>query len=140
MKANILYAGLFILAVVIIFIMVFGSGKAPEISKPVALKGIQIGDNSAAVESSIVALPVFNRQAITVIKPAQKINPVISSEDISMSNSRQGSYDTIVRSANAGGSAEIQDEVVITSGVTRTEKYPTKEKTKEMNSKGIVLY
>ncbi|MBM3243631.1 MAG: hypothetical protein FJZ12_02185 [Candidatus Omnitrophica bacterium] len=141
MKNNILYAGLFLLAVVIIFIMVFGSEKAPEVSSPqVALKENAIVVHPASIEPSVTTSPSFSQQGITVIKPAQKIDPVISSEDISIPSSSQDSYDTIARSVKASGSTEIQDEEAISAGVTRVGKYPTKEEVKEMNSKGIVLY
>jgi len=141
MKNNILYAGLFLLAVVIIFIMVFGSRKAPEVSNPQAtLKESQVGVNPVAIDIPVTTSPTFSQQGITVIKPAQKMDPVITSEDISIPSSSHGSYDTKVSSAKASGSAEIQDEEAIAAGVTRTGKYPTKEEAKEMNSRGIVLY
>lgn len=144
MKTNILYVGLFILAVVIIFVMAFGNSKAPEVSSPpTALKESQIEYRPAATESSSIATPapvVFSQQAITVIKPAQKIDPVISNEDVSISKNRQSSYDNLGYSSSASRSAEIQDEEEVTAGVTRIGKYPTKEEVKEMNSKGIVSY
>jgi hypothetical protein len=131
MRRNILYAGLFALTVVVVFIMASGSKEAPAPGAgnlPAALKEGGIEHNPAA----------FTQQAVTVIKPSQKEGPDISKEDIFMPGGSQGLYQASTRSLS--GSDEIKDEKALAAGVTRMGKYPTKEEIKEMNSRGIVLY
>jgi len=148
MKTNVLYGALFILAVIMILVMAFGKSKAPEVSSlAVSSPSSVLKESQAEVRSPLIETagtnPIFfSQQAITVIKPAQRIDsPIAEAEREEESLSRRISeYSYGQGSSGSAGETKLEDTEITVSGVTRVGKYPTKEEAKDMNSKGIVLY
>ncbi|MBN2830866.1 MAG: hypothetical protein JXL82_01115 [Candidatus Omnitrophica bacterium] len=142
MKANILYAGMFILAVIIIFAAVFSNHEVSDI------RSAALEESPAETRQPEMPIPdrgpaVFNRQVITVIKPAQKTDSAAAAalEKIGEPRNLQSLDYPYGQNSSRFISKDIDEDAGVTAaGISRLGKYPTAEEVKEMNSKGIVLY
>jgi hypothetical protein len=135
MKTKALYTVIFILAVIIIFALIYSKKKIAEINPPVAVSGeiqAQTRQQPGAITTQSVEPVFFHKQAVTIVKPAQKKKEVAVDKTQDLSS-------PIASSSLANGSG-VGDTKEVTAGVTKLGKYPTKEEVKEMNSKGIIIY
>jgi len=145
-KQKILYICLAVLLVVIFVNMnrktqmvSFGPKQAEEI----------ITREQSAVEPSAYA--AFHKSAISIIKrplPARKEEiktiPLAHQSEDKLAESRRLSRASSSASGNEGLSAGIGDDVEPSdspvAGITKINKYPSKEEAKRMNEQGIVMY
>ncbi|PIP18998.1 MAG: hypothetical protein COT38_00950 [Candidatus Omnitrophica bacterium CG08_land_8_20_14_0_20_41_16] len=142
MKTKTLYAIVFILAIIIILTFIYSKGKVSELNQPMP-KAIQIEARQPEVTTQSTEPVFFHKQAITVIKPAQKKQQVVSEADKTqgLKYPQDLNSSSVQSSSLSSGGANSQDAgEAAAAGITRPGKYPTKEEVKEMNSKGIVMY
>ncbi len=140
MKTRNFYAFI-ILAVIIIAILIYSSrvvqpqklevNEAPVVEQPAPV----IMEESVAPASLLP--PV-----VTVIKPAVKREKVLPeakhSEEIIVGENPAPLVNEASAVAGGQNSSAATDEPA--AGITRLGKYPTPERAKEMNSKGIIMY
>ena len=141
MKTKTLYAIVFILAIIIVLTIIYSKSKISELN-PSMPKENQVEVRQQEAVTQAVEPVFFHKQAITIIKPAQQRQPVISeadkAQDLQYPQSLSSSFgQSPSMSSGSSSSAETEGSA---AGVTRVGKYPTEEEAKEMNSKGIVMY
>jgi hypothetical protein len=134
MKTKALYVIVFVLAITIILTLIYTRSKVLELNLPQA----EVGQSEVITQS--VEPVFFHKEAITIIKPAQGKQAIISELDKTEDIKDQQDLGLSSESTSvAKGEANSQDAEE-TAGVTRLGKYPTNEEMKEMNSQGIVMY
>ena len=139
MKTRNLYLIIFVLAVIVIINLIYSRNKISELNLPSA-KEVQVETRQSEITVESTAPIFFQKQAITIVKPAKKRENVTSGiDDIQEFKKKQklGSSEQSTFVSNSGGNSQDSE---LSAGVTLSGKYPTQEETKEMNSKGIVMY
>lgn len=139
MKTKTLYAIVFFLAVIIIFTLIYSRSKLTELNQPMAkvIPAVEVRQSGTVTES--VEPVFFSKRAISIIKPAQGKQAALSELDKVADVKEQQDSSLSSRNTSLAGGADSQNTEEA-AGVTRLGKYPTPEETKEMNSKGIVMY
>ncbi len=141
MKTKTLYFIIFLLAVIMIFALIYTRGKVSELNQQVPKSTrVEVSEQGRIIESTG---PVFfHKEAVTVIKPAQGKKDAVMGLD-NKTNDTIEQQNTEISSLSAsqasGGGAKSKDSEEA-AGVTRLGKYPTKEELNEMNAKGIIIY
>jgi hypothetical protein len=83
-----------------------------------------------------VPLPKPGKRAITIIKTPRPIKEPPSALETEAERPQQSRSTSTTQESGAAGSTGNQTD----SGISKIDKYPTKEQIKEMNSKGIIIY
>ena len=137
MKTKTLYIIVFILIAIVLIAIIYDKKKIPDVNLPVVKVNSEVAAplEVATVNTQIVP---YN-QAITVISAPQKKEQVIPKVD-NAQNTQSSTVSSKQDSSLANASASNKDVQAAPAGVTILGKYPTKEETKEMNAKGIVIY
>ena len=140
MKTKMLYAVIFVLAVIIMLTLIYTRGKITELN-PLMPEIVQVEVKQPEGITPSSEPVFFSKQAITVIKPAQGKQVTVSELDEKKDLQNQQESGLVSQSSSAAsGEAANTQNAGEAAGVTRLGKYPTKEEMKEMNSKGIVMY
>ena len=140
MKTKTLYFIIFLLAVIMIFALIYTKGKVSELNQqmPESTRA-EVSEQGRIIESTG---PVFfHKEAVTVIKPAQGKKDVAMGLDNKANDTieQQNTEISSLSASQASGGAKSKDNEEA-AGVTRLGKYPTKEELNEMNAKGIIIY
>ena len=138
MKTKTLYLITFLLAVFIIFTLIYSKSKISELNQSVPA-GIRVEAREERGVNESAEPVFFHKEAITVIKPAQgKESPATELDKINDFKDQQDLALSSKIPAASGGSKDQGTEKA--AGVTTSGKYPPKEKIQELNSQGIIIY
>ncbi len=142
MKIRNLYL-LIIFGVIVVWILIYSSSKVGQLELPELkvkeAKKFQAPEIIGTFENPI--LP--SRGVITVIKPVARKERLLSetnkAEEIFVAQKPAPLFNEVNAVAGQSSNSSAGEEQP-TTGITRLSKYPSKEKIKEMNSSGIVMY
>lgn len=139
MKTKTLYLIVFLLAVVIIYALIYTRSKISELNPSVSeVTQVELLQRDGVAQSPE---PIFfHKEAVTIIKPAQGKKSALSDSDSTKDIKDKQNTDISLRITSLTGKGDNSQDTEEAAGVTRLGKYPTKEEIKEMNSKGIVMY
>lgn len=138
MKTKTLYVIVFVLAVIIVLTLIYTRSKISELNPSIS-EGVQVEVKQPEAITPSLEPVFFHKEAITIVKPAQGKQAIVSESDKTKDIKEQQDLTLSSRSSSSAGGGANQDTEEA-AGVTRSGKYPTKEEVKEMNSKGIVMY
>ena len=140
MKTKTLYFIIFLLAVIMVFALIYTKAKVSELNQQVPESTrVEVSEQGRINETTG---PVFfHKEAITVIKPAQGKKDVAMRLDNKTNDTteQQNTEISSLSASQASGGAKSKDSEEA-AGVTRLGKYPAKEELDEMNAKGIIIY
>ncbi len=141
MKTRTLYLIIFVLAVIIIVTLIYTKSKISELNPPILeVTQVEVKQPEAITQS---AGPVFfYKEAIRIVKPGQgrpRALPELNKTEEIIKDQKDLGLSPQSSSLTGGGGSDSQSTEEA-AGITRLGKYPTPEETKEMNSKGIVMY
>lgn len=161
MNRKILYI-LFAILIIIAFIIIWFNSKSVKINEQFFLQEVnqaqqqKQGENALLDYSQNVSPTTDNSQGITVIKKssldkksqfiegAQAGSKIEKGEASAQAIERNygvgGAYDLSGKNKHASGEPVNETSVNPASGVTKINKRPTEEETREMNARGIILY
>jgi hypothetical protein len=139
MKTKTLYFIIFLLAVIMIFALMYTKTKVSELNQqvPESIR-VEVSDQGGINETTG---PVFfHKEAITVVKPAQGRKAAVAGLDKEIDTlERENTEISSLSASQASGGVKSKNSEEA-AGVTRLGKYPTKEEINEMNAKGIIIY
>jgi hypothetical protein len=139
MKTKTLYVIVFVLAIIVVLTLIYTRSKISELNPPIP-EGVRVEVEQPEAITQFTEPVFFHKQAVTIIKPAQKREAAVLKLDKTENIKNAQNPSLVASKASAlGGEVDSQD-VEEAAGVTRLGKYPTKEEVKDMNSKGIVMY
>ena len=139
MKTKTLYFIIFLLAVIMIFALMYTKVKVSELNQQVP-ESIRVEVSEQGSINETTGPVFFHKEAITVVKPAQGRKAAVAGLDKEIDTlERENTEISSLSASQASGGVKSKNSEEA-AGVTRLGKYPTKEEINEMNAKGIIIY
>jgi hypothetical protein len=140
MKTKTLYFIIFLLAIIMIFALIYTKAKVSELNQQVP-ESIRVEVSEQGSINETTGPVFFHKEAITVVKPAQGRKAAVAGLDKEIDTlERENTEISSLSASQASGGVKSKDSSEEAAGVTRLGKYPTKEEINEMNAKGIIIY
>ena len=139
MKTKTLYFIIFLLAIIMIFALIYTKAKVSELNQQVP-ESIRVEVSEQGSINETTGPVFFHKEAITVVKPAQGRKAAVAGLDKEIDTlERENTEISSLSTSQASGGVKSKNSEEA-AGVTRLGKYPTKEEINEMNAKGIIIY
>lgn len=139
MKIKTLYIIVFILAAIALIAIIYDRKNISEINQLVAKENSEV---IAPKETATVnTRSVTYNQVVTILSTPQKTKRVVfEANNVQSPQNTQSPTVSPKQNSSLVNASVSNTNVQEPAGVTILSKYPTKEKIKEMNSSGIVIY